>query len=175
MQGEGLGCNDTAVATSALLLPTSPILQAKEGAAALHSMAFNGRRCKRETPTHTLLSPPPPIQREPAASSSATPKQQQERQARIHRCMYLAVCGGICSASNRPCTYVGAPMRCSVEPLNPPEQELAVQVGHVDGVHVNHIDVAKPAQRQVLQFQLGLRWKHSRRSRAGACTAAAQH
>lgn len=33
----------------------------------------------------------------------------------------------------------------------PPEEELAVEVGDVDGVHVYHIDGAKPAQRQVLQ------------------------
>lgn len=38
--------------------------------------------------------------------------------------------------------------------LPPPEQELAVQVGHIDGVHVNHVDAAKPAQRQVLRSDL---------------------
>ena len=32
-----------------------------------------------------------------------------------------------------------------------PEQELAVQVGHVDGVHVDYINVAEPRQRQVLE------------------------
>ena len=32
-----------------------------------------------------------------------------------------------------------------------PEQELAVEVGHVDGVHVNYVDLAKAAQCQVLK------------------------
>ena len=32
-----------------------------------------------------------------------------------------------------------------------PEQELAVQVGDVDGVHVDHVDAAAPGQRQVLE------------------------
>jgi hypothetical protein len=32
-----------------------------------------------------------------------------------------------------------------------PEQELAVEVGDVDGVHIDHIDVHKPRQREVFQ------------------------
>lgn len=31
------------------------------------------------------------------------------------------------------------------------EEELAVEVGDVDGVHVDHVDGAKPRQRQVLE------------------------
>ena len=32
-----------------------------------------------------------------------------------------------------------------------PEEELPVEVGHIDRVHVNHVDVAKPRQRQVFE------------------------
>lgn len=34
---------------------------------------------------------------------------------------------------------------------NGPEEELAVEVGHVDGVHVDDVDVGKAHEREVLE------------------------
>lgn len=36
-------------------------------------------------------------------------------------------------------------------PWNPPEQKLPVEIGHVNCVHVDHIDAAKAAEGQILQ------------------------
>lgn len=33
-----------------------------------------------------------------------------------------------------------------------PEEELSVQIGHIDGVHVNHMNVFKSGESQILQY-----------------------
>ncbi len=54
---------------------------------------------------------------------------------------------------------------------NTPEQELAVEVGHVNGVHVDHIDLAKAAQRQVLE-QLAAQAARPNAQHAHLCSSA---